>query len=912
MNITAKIISPIVLMWLLPGHLTAQPDTLWSKAFGGMGGHTFYSVKETHDDGFIAVGETRNFIEGTRDYWLVKTDSKGELIWEKKFGGANAGTFRDVEQTADSGYIIIGYSVDPNYYVARTDSVGNLLWEKTFGGGFFDWGEAVLVLDNGDFLFAGFSNSFDDNGQARLIRTDLNGDTLWTRRYGGGAWDNLTEIKKLKDGGYIITGLTHSIGSGLADFWLMKLDSNFNVLWETAFGGPETDIAHDVIEASDGGFVMTGRTASFGAGDDDLWIVKTNSEGDSLWAKTFGAHKRDRGFSITEASTGGYIVTGSTGYFNGGLLGRLIIRTDENGDTLWTNVSDYRGGVGFSIIKTTDDWFVVAGNDFTESGPKGSLEKIIVLPYPVINTNGTWKDGDLDGYADVTLDGTASYSAERFNVVAYEWRFEGEVIGTDPVISYRLPTGGNAITLTVTDETGITGFKEDIIIVATHRIKLSENINSTFTSEGDSLFYAYTENNSIIKFNSTGDLLWSTAVDNRIRSALTLSNSGILYAATEDSGLYAFNLDGNLLFRVDIGQINNVSPALDNNGNLYIGNSAGDLYSINGDNGSVNWIINSGAPHIVSPAVSRDGVIYVNGSDNSLLALNQDGSEKWSYFLSRIFSSPALDVDGNVYIGGDDKNLYKVSPTGDKLWSVLFSSAIWSPPVLGSEGEVYFKRSNGSVHALSSTGEILWTIDTAKSPKKFSAETLNVLSDRRIVLYNPEGELILLDPDGNLVWSFKTNAPISHPPLITNGGIIHLATDDSTFYGLALPDFTPGENSPWHTFQGNNQRTGTQGTLVSVRDDKSEILPTKYSLKQNYPNPFNPVTSIEYDLPLESHVLLTVYNLNGQEIARLTDEIKPAGRYKTGFDASGFSSGIYIYRIQAKNYSKARKMLLLK
>ena len=891
-------------MWVLPGYLIAQPDTLWSKAFGGLGGHTFYSVKQTHDNGFIAVG-------GTRNYWLVKTDSEGKLIWEKTFGGGNAGTFRDVEQTADSGYIIIGYSIDPDFYVARTDSLGNLIWEKTYGGAFFDFGNAVLVLDDGGFLFAGFSNSFDDNGQARLIRTDSNGDTLWTRRYGGGAWDNLTEIKKLNDGGYIITGLTHSIGSGLADFWLMKLDSAFDVVWETAFGGPETDIARDVIEASDGGFVMTGKTASFGAGDDDLWIVKTNSEGDSLWAKTFGAHRRDRGFSIIEASTGGYLATGSTGYFNGGLLGRLIIRTDENGYTLWTAVTEFQGGVGLSIINTLNDWFVVAGSYFFGSGhQEGILAKIIVRPYAFISTDSTWIDDDLDGYAEGTLDGSESYNAEGYEVISYEWSLNGEIIGTNSVISYILPTGTHTITLSVTDETGISGSKEVEIDVYHNRLPLNSPASNAVTSIGDSIFFTYTEENVIYKYDRNAEILWSVSVGSSIQSALTIGPDNTIYAATKDSGLYAINLDGEILFHVPTEGIYNVSPAVGPDGTVYIGTLSRNFYAFNGSDGSLKWVIDIGIPAVSSPAISRSGTIYVNGGGNSLFALNPDGSVAWKFRTGgRLQYTPALDSDGNVYFSNNDDSLYAVSPSGELIWSTPLGGIVLGSPVIAADGTIYVESIDASVYALSSTGEILWSYKTDQPLRGTPA----LLTGSRVCFGTLDGELFVLDSNGDVELLFKMEGAATAPPLVTSDGIIHIGSDDGNVYILADPYFIPDlASGQWPTFQGNNRRTGYQGTLVSVRDDKAEILPTEYSLKQNYPNPFNPVTLIEYELPLKSHVLLTVYNLNGQEIARLTDEIKPAGRYQTEFDASRFSSGIYIYRIQAKNYSKARKMLLLK
>ena len=517
---------------------------------------------------------------------------------------------------------------------------------------------------------------------------------------------------------------------------------------------------------------------------------------------------------------------------------------------------------------------------------------------------------DADGYAEGSLDGSESYNAEGYEVISYEWSLNGEIIGTESMISYKLPTGTHTLTLSVTDENSISSSKDVEIDVYHNSIPLNSPASNAVTSIGDSVFFIYTDENVIYRYNNNGYLIWNVAVGSSIQSALTVGLDNTIYAATKDSGLFALSMDGAIIFHTPMRRIGDVSPAVGPDGTIYIGILSRNFYAFDGSDGSVKWVLETGVSTVSSPAISRSGTIYVNGGSNSLFALNPDGSVAWTFQTGGVHQyTPALDNDGNVYFSSKDGSLYAVSPSGALIWSTPLGGIVRGSPVIAADGRIYVESTDGSVYALSSTGEILWSYRTDRA----LSGTPVLLTGNRVCFGTLDGELFVLDPDGEVEIFFKTDGALTASPLVTSDGIIHIGSDDGNVYMLADSYFNPDLTSgPWHTFQGNNQRTGTQSTLVSVSDDKAATLPTKYSLKQNYPNPFNPITLIEYELPLKSHVLLTVYNLNGQEIARLTDEIKPAGIHKTEFDASNFSSGIYIYRIRTKNYSKARKMLLLK
>lgn len=258
-------------------------DTLWTSVIGDTGVDRAFSMQITADGGFILAGCTNSFGAGLDDFYLVKTNSAGDTLWTRTYGGSAMDVAWSVQQTLDGGYIVAGYTESfgagsADLYVVKTDSNGDTLWTRTYGGSYDDGAHCVLQTFEGGYAVIGYTESFG-GGQADVyfVRTNSFGDTLWTRIYGGSGYEHALFADQTSDSGLIITGWT-GFGPVERDFYIIRVDSIGNAMWTRIYGGSLNEIARAVQQTSDGGYVVAGWTASYGHGDDDCWVIKLESE----------------------------------------------------------------------------------------------------------------------------------------------------------------------------------------------------------------------------------------------------------------------------------------------------------------------------------------------------------------------------------------------------------------------------------------------------------------------------------------------------------------------------------------------------------------------------------------------------------------------------------------------------------
>jgi len=344
--------------------LAAGPQIEWQKSYGGSGWDWGTSIDEASDGGFIMAILTYSY-SSSSDILLVRTNSKGDTLWTKRFDDAiNTMIGMSVQQTSDGGFIVFG-NVNGNSLndglVIKTDADGDTLWTYRYDYSGEQLGRAVRETKDGSYIFAGKSQVHPPGYHwgdplyynAWLMKLNADGDTLWNKKYGWAGDDeaNWIEETSCKPGAPLF---------GDSDYWLFKTDTNGDTVWSATFGGDGNDIGYSVAETTDG-YVIAGHTNSFGVGNNDGWIVKTDAVGNELWNKTYGGPDDDLFFDIQPIRDGGFLLSGRTGMPSSGIFDVWIVKINSAGDTVWTQTLGGEGFDGVSkAVVTSDNGYAIA------------------------------------------------------------------------------------------------------------------------------------------------------------------------------------------------------------------------------------------------------------------------------------------------------------------------------------------------------------------------------------------------------------------------------------------------------------------------------------------------------------------------------------------------------------------------
>jgi hypothetical protein len=335
-------------------------------AIGGPSQEQGSCIIQAKNGDYAIAGYTPSYGAGGYDFYILKLDNAGNLQWTKTIGGINNDEAESIIQTRDGGFAIIGttgsFGTGGDVYVVKLDSLGNLKWTKTIGGSGADYGASIVQTMDDGFAITGTTNTH----QPYLIRLDSAGNLKWTKTiispagYGG-------SIIQAKDGGFAITGYTVPT-STMSDVLIVKFDSTGNLQWLKTIGGLNNDYGESIIQSKDGNYVVTGTTASFGAGGDDVYVIKLDSTGSIKWTKTIGGKKNDDGYCIIQNKNGSYTIAAGTNSFADSLHGdTYIINLDSNGNLNWTKTIGGKSETDYctSIVQTFDGGFALAGVTFS-------------------------------------------------------------------------------------------------------------------------------------------------------------------------------------------------------------------------------------------------------------------------------------------------------------------------------------------------------------------------------------------------------------------------------------------------------------------------------------------------------------------------------------------------------------------
>jgi predicted secreted protein len=454
------------------------PPVKWNKTYGGNSPDVAYAMQQTSDNGYVITGYTSSFGAGGADFWLVKTDSNGNSQWNKTYGGLNKDEAYSVEQTSDGGYIIAGTTRSfgagfSDFWLVKTDSSGEMVWNETYGGLYQDTAYSVQQTSEGGYIATGSTSSFGSGSEDFwLVKTDANGKMQWSKTYGGLYDDIAYSVQQIADG-YIVCGFTDSFGAGYEDFWLVKTDSNGNEAWNKTYGWENSEYAYFVQQTSDNGYIIAGSTYSLTT-EFDMWLVKTDSSGNMQWNKTYGGLLDEEAYAVRQTSDAGYMIAGFTDSFSDN-RDIWLIKTDPSGNIEW---SQTYGGTekdeAYAVQQTSDAGYIIAGTTYS-FGPSwdpnfwlirlAGLHDIgaqNVVPHKTIVgkeyslfINITFKNWgqseetfDFTVYANTTNIGTQHLTFAEGNsiTVTFTWNTDDFAKGNYTIAAYAQPVSGETDT----------------------------------------------------------------------------------------------------------------------------------------------------------------------------------------------------------------------------------------------------------------------------------------------------------------------------------------------------------------------------------------------------------------------------------------------------------------------------------
>ena len=348
----------------------------FQKAYGGTHTDAGKVVLQTTDGGYIIAGGiyySSPVLYGDKAY-LIKTNLNGDLLWTKTFisptgsGSLSIGV-SDAQPTNDGGYVLLGTILfkGQKTFLIKTDAAGDTLWARQLNENGMDqnFGFSVQQTSDSGFIIAGKEsltfNTEDVSTNANLVKINKYGEVIWSKSYGGSKFDVALSVQQTNDHGYIFTGYTRSFGIDSTDVYLVKTNADGDTLWTRTFGGPLADIGYAVKQTSDNGYIIVGSTSSFGAKYNDAYLVKTNSDGYILWSKTYSAPASDNDYNIQLTADGGYIICGNSF----GTYDVFLLKTDKSGNMEWSKTIT---GSGSNITLASDGGYVITGVVFSGNG----------------------------------------------------------------------------------------------------------------------------------------------------------------------------------------------------------------------------------------------------------------------------------------------------------------------------------------------------------------------------------------------------------------------------------------------------------------------------------------------------------------------------------------------------------------
>ncbi len=562
---------------------TQLPATVWCNPFGSGGAE---AAIQTSDGGYALVCP----LEG--GYWLAKLGSDGDVQWHKVFTSTYGAFPKSLVQTSDGGYAIVGttgYESPRNItvWLVKTDENGNMQWNKSFGDsqGVYEANSLVQTSDGGYAIagdFAGFTGYTGLGGWNFLfIKTDSEGNLLWTKLYGSPDDDRAEAIVQTTDGGYALAGCT-SIPGNTPRYWLVKTDSAGIMQWNQSYSESLWNWAYGMVQTSDGGYVLVGTESENLGGGDAIWLVKTDALGNMQWNRNIGNHT-SWATSVIQTSDGGYAIADDNPSFQ-------LVKTDSEGQVQWMYNSTIQA-FATVVVQAKDGSYVLFGSGYLAkiAADNPSPQNEPIKPAITLNCQSS-------ALSDIRVTIEGNLTADGIGLA-----------GVPILFSYSVNNGASWIDLTLVNTSGDGSF----VVLWTPSVTGNYLINATWAGNSQ-----YPQTSTVVNF------------------AITPYDQQNAFSVTSNSTLTAFSFDSQaqtLDFQVSgatnttgyvdlyipkslINDTSNLRIRLDGTPIIYTVHSAGDAWLVSFTYHHSNHKVSvdlSGVP-AVQPDLSMQFLVFIS------------------------------------------------------------------------------------------------------------------------------------------------------------------------------------------------------------------------------------------------------------------------------------------------------------